>query len=54
MDEFIAKANIEHFEKLLATETDAQKRSVMESLLAKEKLKLAAALGRRYKSKQAS
>ncbi len=52
MKEFIAKANIEHFEKLLATETDAQKRSVLESLLAEEKLKLAAA--RQNESKKAS
>lgn len=54
MDEFIAKANIEHFEKLLATETDAQKRCLLESLLAEEKLKLAAALSRRNDSKHVS
>ena len=47
MDEFIAKANIEHVEKLLASETDAHKRRVLENLLAEEKSKVAAALKRR-------
>ncbi len=44
MDAAIAKANIEHFKKLLETETDAAKRGVLERLLAEEELKLAAAL----------
>lgn len=40
----IAKANIEHFKKLLETESDSKKRGVLERLLAEEELKLAAAL----------
>ena len=52
MDEFIAKANIEHVEKLLASETDAHKRRVLENLLAEEKSKLAAALKRRDEREQ--
>ena len=44
MDAEIAKANIEHFKKLLETETDAAKRDVLKRLLAEEELKLAAAL----------
>ncbi len=44
MDAEIAKANIEHFKKLLGTETDAPKRDVLKRLLAEEELKLAAAL----------
>jgi hypothetical protein len=47
MDEFIAKANIEHVEKLLVSETDAHKCRVLENFLAEEKSKLAAALKRR-------
>jgi hypothetical protein len=47
MDELIAKANIEHVEKLLASETDAHKCRVLENVLAEEKSKLAAALKRR-------
>lgn len=38
----IARANIEHFKKLLETESDAKKRAVIERLLAEEELKLAA------------
>jgi hypothetical protein len=38
----IAKANIEHFRKLLGTEIDAKKRAVIERLLAEEEQKLAA------------
>jgi len=52
MDEFIANANIEHFKKLLASEIDAHKRSVLENLLAEEKLKLAAALRRKNERKE--
>ncbi len=44
MDVEIANANIEHFKKLLETETDAAKRDVLKRLLAEEELKLAAAL----------
>jgi hypothetical protein len=50
MDEFIAKANIEHVKKLLASETDAHKRRVLEDFLAEEKSKLAAALKQREES----
>lgn len=42
MPEEIAKANIEHFRKLLETESDAKKRAVIERLLAEEERKLAA------------
>jgi hypothetical protein len=38
----IARANIEHFKKLLETESDAKKRAVIERLLAEEELKLEA------------
>jgi hypothetical protein len=41
MDVAIAKANIEHFKKLLETETDETKRAVLKRLLAEEELKLA-------------
>lgn len=54
MDVFIAKANIEHFEELLASETDAKKHGVLKRLIAEEKLKLAAALSRRKEGKPAS
>jgi hypothetical protein len=47
----IAKANIQHFEKLLETETDPKKRGVLERLLAEERLKLAAALKARGETK---
>jgi len=42
MPQDIAKANIEHFKKLLETETDAEKRAVIERLLAEQEQKLAA------------
>jgi hypothetical protein len=42
MPDWIAKANIEHFKKLLVTETDPQKRTVIERELAEEEAKLAA------------
>ncbi len=44
MDEFIAKANIEHFKTLLRTELDENKRRILKRLLAEEELKLFAAL----------
>ena len=44
MDVDIAKANIEHFKKLLEAETNAQKRGIVERLLAEEELNLAVAL----------
>ena len=40
MDLFIARANIAHFEDLLAAETDPEKRRVIEDLLARERQKL--------------
>ena len=43
MPEEIAKANIEHYKKLLETETDVEKRAVIERLMAEEELKVAAA-----------
>lgn len=54
MDVAIAKANIEHFKKLLATETNASKRGVLERLLAEEESKLAAALEARVVNKDES
>ena len=42
MPEQVAKANIEHFKKLLETETDAVKRRAIEKLLAEQEAKLAA------------
>jgi hypothetical protein len=47
MDEFIAKANIEHFKELLATEKVEAKRKLLLELLAEEELKLAAAVKRK-------
>jgi len=44
MDKFIAKANIQHFKELLATEKNEGKRKLLEQLLAEEEQKLAAAL----------
>jgi hypothetical protein len=42
MNRSIARLNIEHFEKLLAKETDETKRQTLLSLLTEEKAKLAA------------
>jgi hypothetical protein len=42
MDETIARLNIEHFHKLLATELDAAKRKTVLHLLAEEEKTLAA------------
>lgn len=44
MSDWIARANIEHFKKLLARETDPKKRAVIETELAEEEQKLAALL----------
>ena len=41
MADKIARANIEHFRKLLATEKDEAKRKVLTQLLAEEEQKLA-------------
>jgi hypothetical protein len=40
VDRYIARANIAHFEDLLARETDLEKRRVIEGLLARERQKL--------------
>ena len=42
MPDWIAKANIKHFKKLLETERDPQKRAMIERELAEEEAKLAA------------
>ena len=44
MDRFVAKLNIEHFQKLLAAETDESERRRLRALLEQEEAKLAAAL----------
>ena len=41
MSDFIFKANIAHYEKLLATETDARKLAALRRLLAEEEAKFA-------------
>ena len=52
MPELIAKANMEHFEKLLQTETDPKKRAMIERLLAEEEAKLAALKKQRMSDKE--
>jgi hypothetical protein len=42
MDKAAAQLNIEHYRKLLSTETEPSKRAVLERLLAEEEAKLAA------------
>jgi hypothetical protein len=44
MPDWVAKANVEHFKKLLETEKDPRKRAVIEKELAEEEAKLAALL----------
>ena len=44
MPDQIAKANIEHFKKLLETETNADKRAELKRLLAQQEQELAALL----------
>jgi TnpA family transposase len=41
MDKFVAKANIEHYRRKLAEETDDTKRQTLARLLAEEETKLA-------------
>lgn len=41
MADFIYRANIAHYKKLLASETDAQKVTMLRQLLAEEEAKLA-------------
>jgi hypothetical protein len=45
MDKTVAQLNIEHFKKLLASETDPVKRQTIERLLTEEEVKLARATG---------
>ncbi len=40
MDTFVARANIEHYRRLLAKETDEAKREALSRLLADEEAKL--------------
>ncbi len=42
MDRVVARLNIEHYRRLLATETDETKRQTILRLLAEEEAKLAA------------
>jgi hypothetical protein len=42
MDRTVARLNIAHFERLLATETDEQRRALLKKLLAEERAKLSA------------
>ncbi len=42
MDKAVAHLNIEHYRKLLVTETDQAKRETLHRLLAEEEAKLAA------------
>jgi hypothetical protein len=42
MDKAFAQLNIEHYRKLLSTETEPSKRAMLERLLADEEAKLAA------------
>jgi hypothetical protein len=44
MPDWIAKANIEHFKKLLETERDPQKRAVIARELSEQEAKLSALL----------
>jgi hypothetical protein len=46
MDGTVARLNIEHFRRLLATETDEQRRTFLQKLLAEEEAKLAGTPGR--------
>ena len=46
MPNWIAKANIDHFKKLLETEKDPQKRAMIEREMAEEETKLAELLKR--------
>ena len=52
MPDWIAKANIEHFKKLLQAETDPEKRHVIERELAEEEQKLAALIKKQDERKK--
>ena len=41
MDRSVARLNVEHFRRLLATETDETRRKTLQRLLAEEEAKLA-------------
>jgi hypothetical protein len=41
VDRTVARLNIEHFRRLLATETDQQRRQLLQKLLAEEEAKIA-------------
>ncbi len=52
MPDWIVRANIEHFRKLLETEKDPRKRAVIERELAEEETKLAVLLKARGERKE--
>jgi hypothetical protein len=52
MPDWIAKANIKHFKKLLETEMDPLRRAVIERELAEEEAKLAAILKKQCERKE--
>jgi len=52
MPDWIARANIEHFKKLLETEKDPNRRAMIERELAEEEVKLAALLKEPRKSNE--
>ena len=52
MPDWIAKANIEHFKKLLEMEKDPAKRATIERELAEEEAKLAASKSQRGERKE--
>lgn len=54
MDRTVARLNIEHYRKLLATETDEPRRKTLLRLLAEEEAKLAASEQPRRKPKDLS
>jgi hypothetical protein len=51
MDRTVADLNIEHFKKLLETETDPVKKQTIQRMLAEEEAKLARALANKTGSK---
>jgi hypothetical protein len=53
MDRSIARLNIEHFRRLLETETDQTKRQTIRRLLAEEEAKLASMQPENSKKEQA-
>jgi hypothetical protein len=52
MPDWIAKANIDHFKKLLETEKDPQRRAMIERELAEEQAKLTELLKNRGERKE--